>query len=231
MNGKPTFLARRFAVMPIRTVVLVFLCIVAAVFLILNWPGITAPVPVNLLYTDTEAPLGLILLLVLGVLWIAGIIWALLQQAATLLEIRKAYKEADSSRGLADSAEKSRFEESKKAFHEELAALEQKFADTEAQNIKDRDAFREKLLTQIVALQSTLAALDVKIDAVAEKNGVEFKPAAPADKKAKSGFFGFLGHREKEPAKPIMAVEKTPVKELPGNTGTAEKEQAQEQKR
>ena len=66
--------------MPIRTVVLVFLCIVAAVFLILNWPGITAPVPVNLLYTDTEAPLGLILLLVLGVLWIAGIIWALLQQ-------------------------------------------------------------------------------------------------------------------------------------------------------
>ena len=94
--------------MPIRTVVLVFLCIVAAVFLILNWPGITAPVPVNLLYTDTEAPLGLILLLVLGVLWIAGIIWALLQQAATLLEIRKAYKEADSSRGLADSAEKSR---------------------------------------------------------------------------------------------------------------------------
>ena len=80
--------------MPIRTVVLVFLCIVAAVFLILNWPGITAPVPVNLLYTDTEAPLGLILLLVLGVLWIAGIIWALLQQAATLLEIRKAYKEA-----------------------------------------------------------------------------------------------------------------------------------------
>ena len=144
---------------------------------------------------------------------------------------RKAYKEADSSRGLADSAEKSRFEESKKAFHEELAALEQKFADTEAQNIKDRDAFREKLLTQIAALQSTLAALDVKIDAVAEKNGVEFKPAAPADKKAKSGFFGFLGHREKEPAKPIMAVEKTPVKELPGNTGTAEKEQAQEQKR
>ena len=216
--------------MPIRTVVLVFLCIVAAVFLILNWPGITAPVPVNLLYTDTEAPLGLILLLVLGVLWIAGIIWALLQQAATLLEIRKAYKEADSSRGLADSAEKSRFEESKKAFHEELAALEQKFADTEAQKIKDRDAFREKLLTQIAALQSTLAALDVKIDAVAEKNGVEFKPAAPAEKKAK-GFFGFLGHREKEPAKPIMAVEKTPVKELPGNTGTAEKEQAQEQQR
>ena len=99
------------------------------------------------------------------------------------------------------------------------------------QKIKDRDAFREKLLTQIAALQSTLAALDVKIDAVAEKNGVEFKPAAPAEKKAKGGFFGFLGHREKEPAKPIMAVEKTPVKELPGNTGTAEKEQAQEQQR
>ena len=106
--------------MPIRTVVLVFLCIVAAVFLILNWPGITAPVPVNLLYTDTEAPLGLILLLVLGVLWIAGIIWALLQQAATLLEIRKAYKEADSSRGLADSAESPALKKVRKHFTKNL---------------------------------------------------------------------------------------------------------------
>ena len=68
--------------------------------LVVNWAGITASVPVNLVYTDTEAPLGLILLLVLGALWIAGIIWALLQQAATLLEIRKAYKDAESSRGL-----------------------------------------------------------------------------------------------------------------------------------
>lgn len=185
--------------MPIRTVVLVFLCIVAAVFLILNWPGITAPVPVNLLYTDTEAPLGLILLLVLGVLWIAGIIWALLQQAATLLEIRKAYKEADSSRGLADSAEKSRFEESKKAFHEELAALEQKFADTEAQKIKDRDAFREKLLTQIAALQSTLAALDVKSTRSPRKTAWNLNPRLPLRKRlrAASSVFSVTAKRNR----------------------------------
>ena len=86
--------------MAIRTVVLILLTLLSALFLVVNWAGITASVPVNLVYTDTEAPLGLILLLVLGALWIAGIIWALLQQAATLLEIRKAYKDAESSRAL-----------------------------------------------------------------------------------------------------------------------------------
>ena len=86
--------------MAIRTVVLILLTLLSALFLVVNWAGITASVPVNLVYTDTEAPLGLILLLVLGALWIAGIIWALLQQAATLLEIRKRIRTPNRAGGL-----------------------------------------------------------------------------------------------------------------------------------
>ena len=47
--------------MSIRTVVILLLCILSAVFLAVNWSGIVAPVPVNLLFTQVQAPLGLIL--------------------------------------------------------------------------------------------------------------------------------------------------------------------------
>ena len=61
--------------MNIRSVVLVVLCLLSAIFLIINWGTITAPVTVNFLFTQQEAPLGLILLLVLGLLWIVGMVW------------------------------------------------------------------------------------------------------------------------------------------------------------
>ena len=84
--------------MTVRSVVLVLLSILAAIFLILNWQGIVAPVPVNFIFGQIEAPLGLILLVVLGVLWIVGIAWSLMTQASTLLEIRRAYKEANANK-------------------------------------------------------------------------------------------------------------------------------------
>ena len=80
--------------MTVRSVVLVLLSVFAAIFLILNWAGITATVPVNLLFVQTQAPLGLILLVVLGVLWCVGIVWALMQQASTRGGRRRGCREA-----------------------------------------------------------------------------------------------------------------------------------------
>ena len=64
--------------MTVRSVVLVLLSILAAIFLILNWQGIMAPMPVNFIFGEVEAPLALILLVVLGVLWVVGIAWSLM---------------------------------------------------------------------------------------------------------------------------------------------------------
>ena len=58
--------------MTLRSVVLAILSLLALIFLILNWQGITASVPVNLIVEEIQAPLGLILLVILGGLWQIG---------------------------------------------------------------------------------------------------------------------------------------------------------------
>ncbi len=213
--------------MAIRTVILVLLTLLSAIFLIVNWAGITAAVPVNLIYTDTEAPLGLILLLVLGALWIAGIIWALLQQAATLLEIRRAYKDAESSRGLADNAEKSRFEAAKKLVHDEIVAAQEKFNETNTANAAKQAELQEKLAQRLEALEDAVKMIDTKLDAVLKDRGMEVVLEEPEEKK--KGFFSFLSHKEKE-AQPALHIVKAaaPAKEAEAKTEEKPAEAASE---
>ncbi|MBR2960062.1 MAG: DUF1049 domain-containing protein [Burkholderiaceae bacterium] len=68
-------------------------------------------VPVNLLFEEVQAPLGLILLLVLGFLVVLCLLYAFLQQASLALEMRRAHKELEEARQLAQRAERSRFVE------------------------------------------------------------------------------------------------------------------------
>ena len=49
--------------MHLRSVFLLLLFVLCTVFLIVNWQGVMADVNVNLLRTEIQAPLGLILLL------------------------------------------------------------------------------------------------------------------------------------------------------------------------
>ena len=204
--------------MAIRTVVLILLTLLSALFLVVNWAGITASVPVNLVYTDTEAPLGLILLLVLGALWIAGIIWALLQQAATLLEIRKAYKDAESSRGLADDAEKSRFEATRKAVHDEIVAAQELFTKTANENDARQTELKERLAQRLDNLEKAVTLIDAKLDVVLKEKGLTVITEEPQQKK---GVFGFLSHTEKEPAHRV--VKTVPAEEKPAELTTADK--------
>lgn len=195
--------------MTVRTVVLVLLSIFAAIFLILNWQGITAPVPVNLLFKSTEAPLGLILLIVLGVLWCVGIVWALMQQASTLVEIRRAYKEASANKNLADHAEVSRIEQVKTAMQGEFQAFEtkilacvQKTQDTTEKSTVDTQA-------RLLALEKAVARFEKTVEKMADKVGVvPVVEEAPVPQK--KGFFGFLSSsvdNKPEEVKPIIAPE------------------------
>ena len=105
--------------MNLRSVFLFVVLIFCAIFLVVNWGGIVTDVPVNLLYTEIEAPLGLILLLVLGFLVVLCLMYAFLQQASLALEMRRAHKELEDARQLAQRAERSRFVE----LHNELQKL------------------------------------------------------------------------------------------------------------
>ena len=175
--------------MTLRSVVLAILSLLALIFLILNWQGITAPVPVNLIVEEIQAPLGLILLVILGGLWLFGIAWALMQQASTLVEIRKAYKEANANKSLADHAEQSRLEQTKESLRQEM--------------IKSREELLAGIKAAVEAPTASAQDAQKRLDAV--EKALEPAPELPAPEPKKSGFFGFLGgsksNKPHEPSK------------------------------
>lgn len=200
--------------MTLRSVILSILSLLALIFLILNWQGIMAPVTVNLIVEEIQAPLGLILLLILGGLWLFGIAWALMQQASTLVEIRKAYKEANANKSLADHAEMSRLEKTKEELREQmqknrtelLAGIEQA---VQAPTNSARDAQK-----RLEAVEKALEKLTLRIEQIAERAQIGPAPELPEPEPKKSGFFGFLGgskaHKEEKASAETPAAEPAP---------------------
>ena len=199
--------------MTVRSVVLVLLSILAAIFLILNWQGIMAPVPVNFIFGEFEAPLGLILLLVLGVLWIVGIAWSLMTQASTLLEIRRAYKEANANKSLANHAELSRTEQMKKTLQEEMNRMQAQLIAELKSSTQTSTAAASHNDERLAALEKSIEVLTARFDKLAKEAGIDLNPQAPVEQKR--GFFGFLGSsketrvEEKPQAKVLPAPEPT----------------------
>ena len=99
--------------MHLRSVFLLLLFVLCTVFLIVNWQGVMADVNVNLLWTEIQAPLGLILLLGPGLVILICLVYGFVQQAALSMELRRVNKQLQQARELAQKAEQSRFTELK----------------------------------------------------------------------------------------------------------------------
>lgn len=152
--------------MAIRTVILLVLCLLTALFLALNWAGVMAPVPVNLLVVDTQAPLGFILLLIFGFLFVAVLFWALFKQAALLTEVRRINKAAIADRSLAQDAENSRFEEVRKALIEATESLGKDSSGKVAAFMSEQKKSREDLTAQIDALRKSVDRLNSMVQII-----------------------------------------------------------------
>ncbi|MFN9476426.1 LapA family protein [Acidovorax sp.] len=97
--------------MQLRSIVLVLTTLAIAVLAVFNWAALSATVPVYLGVTTLEAPLGLLMLGLTGLLAIVGVVYVLSLQGSVLLETRRHTKELQAQRELADKAEASRFTE------------------------------------------------------------------------------------------------------------------------
>jgi uncharacterized integral membrane protein len=84
-----------------------FLAVVAALAA-LNWSTLMQPAPLNLLLIDIQAPLGLVMLGVTGILVALFGLAYMHGQIGQLLETRRLLKEIQRVQGLADQAEASR---------------------------------------------------------------------------------------------------------------------------
>lgn len=92
--------------MKIRTIFLLFVLILMAVFLVINWTALSTVTAVNLIYTEIQAPLGVLVVGGFAAVVFVLLVYMVWQQASVTLELRAAYKEARNARTVADDAER-----------------------------------------------------------------------------------------------------------------------------
>ena len=125
----------------ISLIALVALVIFAAI----NWQAIIAPVSLSLLFGNAEAPLGLILLSVTGLLGLLFLSFLVYMQSSTILLRKRLNRELAAQRELADKAEASRFTELRT------------FLETELLRIKAQGTeIHEKVVAQLYATEAVL---------------------------------------------------------------------------
>jgi uncharacterized integral membrane protein len=110
--------------MPLRTVVLLIVLALVAVFAVLNWSAFMAPTTLSLGIAQVQAPLGLIMLALMAILTALFLTYLVYVQTTVLLESRRHAKELQAQRVLADQAEASRFTELRTYLESRLTELE-----------------------------------------------------------------------------------------------------------
>jgi uncharacterized integral membrane protein len=110
--------------MPLRTVVLLVVLALIALFAALNWTAFVAPTTLSFGVAQVQAPLGLIMLGLLAVLTTLFLLYVVYLQTSVIFEWRRHAKELQTQRELADQAEASRFTELRTHVDTRLTELE-----------------------------------------------------------------------------------------------------------
>lgn len=152
-----------------RGILLTVLVLVFVLFAVVNWSTLATPVPVDLLATRVEVPLGAALLgvtIALAVLFFAG---ALFDRSAQLTEIRRLERQLERARAQVDARRSEEIGEVKDAVHAWGASLERRLdervaaAETSLRSalseVDDHEAERfASLEERVVTVRNELAA-------------------------------------------------------------------------
>lgn len=109
--------------MSLITILLLLVLALIITFVAVNWSLFLAPATLSLVVGSVEAPLGLIMLALLGLLTAVFLVLLVALQTRVLLEARRHAKEMQAQRELADQAEASRFTELRNFISAELRTL------------------------------------------------------------------------------------------------------------
>lgn len=186
----------------LRTLGMMLILVLLAVFLIINWSALSQETTVNLVYTEITAPLGIIVVVAFAAIIALLMIYTIWQQASVVMEIRQAHKEARIARQAAEDADKSRITELGKDMRARMDQLETLMvAKTEELNkfMKERgdqqdrelallrDQLKEEQTAQRNAVSEKLLDIDKKVSNVLPATEGEVK-----DEKKKKELFGEL---------------------------------------
>ena len=141
-----------------RFIVLVVFILGVAAFAALNWSDFVQPTPRSLGVAIVQAPLGLIMLGLLGLALIAFLISSVSQETHNLIESRQHMRELTAQRDLADKAEASRFTDLRLHLDNQLRETRQREAIAAAEFEKAMVNGQRELRTQLEQLNRNMAS-------------------------------------------------------------------------
>jgi uncharacterized integral membrane protein len=142
----------------IRAVALFIGLTLVGLFALLNWTAFVTPTPLSLGVTTVEAPLGLVMLGVVGFLSVLFVVWAMTLQAGALMESRRVARDLQAQRDLADKAEASRFTELRTFLAAELNTVAVAQEQTRAMMMSRLDRAQEAARASQEEASNTLSA-------------------------------------------------------------------------
>jgi len=146
--------------MNIRSLTILVLLALLAVFAVVNWGTFISPTELSLVFTRVEAPLGLIMLGFTALLTVVFLGYVMFVQMSALSASRKHSEELRHQRELADRAEASRFTELRQFLAGELEGLRQSQLDSEGR-------LRDELASTANSLAASIGELDERVERMA----------------------------------------------------------------
>ena len=143
--------------MSVRSLLVVIVLGLLAIFTIVNWGTFITPTHLSLVVTSVEAPLGLVMLGFTAVLAAVLLAYALKVQINALSDTRRQSEELRRQRELADQAEASRFTELRQYLEQELASVKQAQQDSEQR-------FRDELASSTNTLAACIGEVDERLE-------------------------------------------------------------------
>jgi uncharacterized integral membrane protein len=150
--------------MNLRTLLIALTFVLLAVFALMNWGAFSAPTALSLGFAQVQAPLGLIMLVITGLVSGLFLVYIVFQQAGVILEARRYAKELQTHRELADKAEASRFTELQTFLADELRKVQSQRA-VEAEQMNTRlQQLEQHILDKLDESTRTLSAYVGEVD-------------------------------------------------------------------
>jgi uncharacterized integral membrane protein len=165
-----------------RLIFIVVAIVLLAAFSALNWSEITRAAPLSFGVITSQAPLGLILLVVLGLTLAVFLISSATQEARYLMEHRRHAKALEAQRVLADTAEASRFTDLRQYLDTHLRENRQREAIADTEFEKAMVQSQRELRGELEQMNKTLAAWLGELDSrMVRSNPAVDVSARPAD--------------------------------------------------
>lgn len=156
--------------MNLRALVVAMVLAALALFAMLNWSAFTTPTALTLGFAEVQAPLGVIMLIVTGLVSGLFLVYIVFQQAGVILEARRYAKDLKAQRELADKAEASRFTELRAFLDGELRRIEAQSAASTREAVARVEQAERQLQDKLAEATRTLSAymgeIEDKLDRV-----------------------------------------------------------------